>query len=422
MSPGGALTERGASFRAFQQAGGAALRRFAVFETLHETHLAAVADHSWRRWDRAFQDPGSLEVAQFAAAHCEQVEYAEYLQWEADRQLGEAARRGRDSGLSVGMYRDLAIGVDPHGADAWSDPELLVSGATVGAPPDQLNLNGQNWGLAPVNPLVLHRRGYAPFIAGLRANMRHAGILRIDHVMGLQHLYWVPHGAKPTEGAYIRYPFDDLMGVLALESHRQRCAIIGEDLGTVPDGFRERMQEANVLCCRVLLFERRDDGSFIPPDQYPASAAASVGTHDVATFKGYWTGHDLDWRRTLNLYPTPEQREADEESRIGARRSLLDALAREGLLPPDLPEMRDGEFSPALSEAVHRFLGRSAARLVMVQIEDLLGEIEQVNLPGTLDEHPNWRRKLSRTIEDLLRDENFLRLAKALNKARAGER
>ncbi len=299
-----------------------------------------------------------------------------------------------------------------------------MPGAAIGAPPDLLNLKGQNWGLAPINPLALRRRAYAPFIAALRANMRHAGALRIDHVMALQHLYWVPGGMSAAAGAYVSYPFEDLLRILALESHRHRCAVIGEDLGTVPEGFRERMREANVLSYRVLVFERHADGSFIPPDQYSELSAASVGTHDLATFRGYWTGRDLDWRRRLDLYPTAEHRRVDEENRARERRLLLDALVREGVLPPGAADQflqpDDTEAHQAgLSEAVHRYLGRSTSRFVLAQIEDAVGELEQANLPGTIDEHPNWRRKLSLSVEEILDDPAFRQLAAALNEARA---
>lgn len=422
----GALTPRGEAFRAFQRAGGSRLRNFATFEALHEVFLASGVGFSWHDWPIAMRDPSSPEVADFAAQQRERIEYFEYLQWEADRQLGEAARLGKEAGLSIGLYRDLAVGVDPQGAEAWAEQDLLVPGAAIGAPPDLLNLKGQNWGLAPINPLALRRRAYGPFIQGLRANMRHAGALRIDHVMALQHLYWIPRGMAASAGAYVSYPFEDLVHILALESHRNRCAVIGEDLGTVPEGFRERMRDANVLSYRVLVFARQADGSFAPPEQYPELATASVGTHDLATLKGYWTGRDLEWRQRLDLYPSAEQRAADRENRARERRLLLDALVREGVLPPDAADtlLSDGnpEFRAELSEAVHRYLGQSNARLVLLQIEDAVGELEQINMPGTIDEYPNWRRKLSLSVEEILSDPAFRQIAAALNETRQRRR
>jgi 4-alpha-glucanotransferase len=422
LHSGSAATARGAAFREFQQAMGEPLRRFAVFEALHQVMLASELCFSWQAWPVALRDPASPEVVAFAVEHHDRVEYFEFLQFEADRQLGAAAQRGRNAGLSIGLYRDLAVGVDPHGADAWATQDILAPGATIGAPPDLLNQKGQDWGLAPTSPLALRRRAYMPFVACLRANMRHAGALRIDHVMALQHLYWVPRGVGAAHGAYVEYPVEDLVNILALESHRHRCAVIGEDLGTVPEGFRERMQRANILSFRVLVFERQSDGSFLPPDRYPALATASVGTHDLPTLRGYWTGRDLEWRRQLDLYPGPEVRDADHANRERERRLLVDALRREGVLPPGIAESlftdAGPQYRPELSEAVHRFIGRSDARFVLVQIEDACGELEQANLPGTMDEHPNWRRKLSLPVEKILNNEFFARLAAALNEAR----
>ena len=268
MESGGALAE---DFRNFRNAGGQALDDFAIFEALHEHFLRAGGEFSWHSWPAAMRDPRSAETAEFARERASRVLFFQFLQWIADRQLGRAAASGREAGLAIGLYRDLAVGANPHGAEAWADNELVVSGASIGAPPDPLSRSGQNWGLAPLNPLALRRRGFAPLIAALRANMRHAGILRIDHVMGLRRLYWVPSGSPATSGAYVEYPFEAVLRLLALESRRHRCAVIGEDLGTVPDGFRDTMRAANVLSYRVLAFERHADGSFVPAGRIPAA-------------------------------------------------------------------------------------------------------------------------------------------------------
>jgi 4-alpha-glucanotransferase len=417
---------RRAAFRRYQEQGGEALRRFATFQSLHERALSDGLGFCWRDWPTGWRDPDSPEVVRFAEEHRDRVEFYQYLQFEADRQLGEAARRGREAGLSIGLYRDVAVGVDPNGGEAWSDQELLVPGAAIGAPPDPLSLKGQNWGLAPISPVALKRRAYAPFVAALRANMRHAGILRIDHVMALTHLYWVPSGAEATEGAYVDYPFRDVLRILALESRRHRCAVIGEDLGTVPEGFRETMAAANVLSYRVLVFERTEDGAFRTPDTYPSLAAATVGTHDIATLRGYWTERDIDWRERLGLYPDEGSRQGERKSRIEGRRRLLDALEAEGVLDPGQRHGLLADDRPVhgtdLTEAVHRYLGRSRARLMLVQIEELADEEEQANLPGTTDQHPNWRRKLSRPIEDILTAPEVARLAWLIGEARGGRR
>ena len=403
------------AFREFQLTGGAALADFAVFEALHEHFSAEGAPFSWHVWPMAMRDPRSGEIAEFARAHADRIDLFQWLQWEADRQLGAAAETGGDAGLALGLYRDLAVGVDPHGAEAWADQELIVPGASIGAPPDPLSRAGQNWGLAPINPVLLRRRGFAPLVAALRANMRHAGILRIDHVMGLQRLYCIPAGMPATAGAYVSYPFSDVLHLVALESRRNECAIVGEDLGTVPDGFRETMRAANALSYRVFVFERRGDASFVAPGDYPELAAASAATHDLATLKGFWLGHDIEWRQRLGIYPDDAAAATEIAERRRDRHLLLEALAAEGLLPRE----RFGEFladdvpayTAELGEAIHAFLARSQARLMLIQLEDIVGEIEQANLPGTSDNHPNWRRRLSQRIEEVLGSPGIVRLA-----------
>ena len=404
---GKASSYLGREFRDFQQVSGQSLEDFAVFEALHEKNRRETGGFSWHDWPMPERDPRSRSVTEFAAAHRERVEFFQYLQWEAHRQLAGAAAAGRVARLACGLYRDLAVGADPNGAEAWADQELVTPGASIGAPPDAFNRAGQNWGLAPVNPIVLRRQGYAPFIASLRANMRHAGVLRIDHVMSLNRLYWIPSGMEAKAGAYLTYPFDDLLRLVALESHRQGCAVIGEDLGTVPTGFRETMRSAAVLSYRVLVFERRQDGSFIPPAEYPPLAAASAATHDMATLKGFWLGHDLSWRRRLYLYPDADAADAAVIERRRDRHLLLDALVREGLLAPEqlgqfLPADAEPAYSSELACAILAYLARSRARLMLVQLEDVVGESEQANLPGTIETHPNWRRRMSRTLEEIL--------------------
>jgi 4-alpha-glucanotransferase len=413
----------GTAFREFRREGGAALAEFAKFEALHEHFTASGGPFSWHEWPAAMRDPESAAVAEFAREHEERVEFFAFLQWQADRQLDAAAAAGRANGLSIGLYRDLAVGVNPHGAEAWADQQLVAPGTAIGAPPDALSRAGQNWGLAPLNPLALRRRGFAPLIAALRANMRHAGILRIDHVMSLQRLYWVPSGSPATAGAYVNYPFRDMLRLVALESRRAGCAIIGEDLGTVPEGFREAMQAAGALSYRVFMFERRWDGSFTAPNEYPELAAASAATHDLATLKGFWLGRDIEWRRRIALYPDQHATETEAAERRRDRHLLLEALAREGLLAPE----RHGEFLPAddapaygdeLGEAILVYLARSRARLMLVQIEDVLGEAEQANLPGTTDAHPNWRRRHAASLDELFAGQALARIAARITDAR----
>ncbi len=415
-----ARTALGHSFRGFQQDGGQTLVDFAVFETLHEHFCREHLGFSWRNWPASLRNPRSPETAEFAAAHRDRVEFFEFLQWEAERQLAAAAQSGRQSGLSLGLYRDLAVGADPNGAEAWADQELVVPHASIGAPPDVLSRFGQNWGLAPINPLVLRQQGFAPFIACLRANMQHAGVLRFDHVMALNRLYWIPSGMDPTAGCYVNYPFDDLLRLVALESSRHGCAVVGEDLGTVPQGFRETMRSANMLSYRVMGFERHRNGALVRPSEYPPLAAATAATHDLATLEGFWLGRDLAWRRQLGLCPDPDV-EAAERRRD--RRLLLDALVGEGLLRADelgkfLSETGEPSYFPELGDAIQRYLAHSRARLMLVQLEDVIGESEQANLPGTSNQHPNWRRRLSCTLEEIVDGPDLRRTAALIEAAR----
>jgi len=318
--------------------------------------------------------------------------------------------------MAVGLYRDLAVGADRSGAEAWADATAVVSAAQVGAPPDIYNPAGQNWGLPPFHPRALREEGYQSFIQLVRANMRHAGGLRIDHAMGLQHLYWVLQGEEPSAGAYVRYPMEDLIGILALESHRHGCLIVGEDLGTVPEGFRERMAEANILSYRVLFFEQEPEtGAFLPPNAYPELALAIVGSHDLPTLRGWWEGRDLDLKEQLGLFPEPGEASRQHQARERDRMQFLEALRRERLLPDD------GEPDiPTLARAAHAFLARTPSGLAMAQIDDLTDEVEPVNVPATSDEHPNWRRRLSMTLEELAARPRFIEIAEIF-RAERGE-
>ncbi len=412
---------RRAAFDAFRAEVGPPLRRFALFMALQE-HFVAEADLSmmdWRRWPLPFQDPDSGDVADFAEAKSGRVAFHEYLQWLADEQLAAAADSAARAGMRVGLYRDLAVGVGPASATAWAEGGALLPEASIGAPPDLLNRVGQDWGLAPLGPAALRDAGYRPFIAAVRANMRHAGALRIDHAMGLMHQYWVPKGLKADQGVYVTYPFQDLLRILALESRRQRCMVIGEDLGTVPAGFRETMAEAGILSYRVLPFERTEGDLFARAETYPEAALVTGSTHDLATLAGLWAGRDLHWRRTLSLYPDDEVRDTDASERIADRRRLIDALIDAGLWPADPPVDTEAmEFDTALMIALQRFLAVTPSRLHVVPLEDALRMVEQMNLPGTIDEHPNWRRKLPLPIDQVFRESGVAELLTALRAAR----
>ena len=414
-------TPRAQAFRRYQDAHTPALRRQGLFEALQEHfHREDPQIWGWPAWPEAYRDPAAPEVARFAEAHAERVEFYEYLQWQAELQLAAVGRRAAELGLGVGLYQDLAVSVDRGGAEAWANQDLYAIAASVGAPPDDFNLRGQDWGLPPIAPERLRAAAYAPFIATLRANMRHAGALRIDHVMALARLYWVPRGGEPRDGGYVRYPFEDLVGIVALESQRNRCLVIGEDLGTVPDEVRATLARVGVLSYRVLLFERQHSGEFKRPAEYPADALVTAATHDLPTLAAFWEGRDLALRQELGLYPSEEIRQAQVSARVQDRARLLRALEHEGLLPEgastdpaSLPQM-----TGALMLQIHAFLARSSARVLVVQPEDVFGMREQMNLPGTTNEHPNWRRKLPLALERWPDDGGFAALARTLAASR----
>ncbi|WP_407950410.1 4-alpha-glucanotransferase [Parvibaculum sp.] len=407
----------GAAFQRFQTDGGAQLRRFAVFLALSETF----GGNDWTRWPTAYRDPASASVAAFSNDRAERVGFFQYLQWQADLQFAAVASRAKEAGMAIGLYGDVAVSIDPAGADHWSRQNIFAGEARIGAPPDPFSAQGQEWGVVPMNPLRLRDDAYTDFIALLRSNMRHVGALRIDHVMGLQHSYWVPAGAPASEGAYVAYPLDDLLGILALESHRNECLVVGEALGTVPDGFRPRMERENVLSYRVLYFEAEHDRQK-RPDEYPRMAATCVATHDLATLKGFWHGTDLDARRRLGLHQSAEADLRARDERAHDKWLLLRALAEEGLLPPglDTDRLGDIDMTPALALAVHAYLARSSACLFMVQLDDLIGEEHQINLPGTQSEYPNWRRRLSMSLEAMIADPVLRDMARTISRERAG--
>jgi 4-alpha-glucanotransferase len=403
--------ERAAAFARFEADGGERLRRFAEFEALSEVFEGK----SWIEWPEDFRSPTSAAVQAFIADHPDKIAFHAYLQWLCDDQLAAAQGRATDAGMPLGLYRDLAVGVDVGGSDGWSDQGVVVTGASIGCPPDPFNMLGQNWGMPPLSPHALRELAYEPFIAMVRSNMRHAGALRIDHAMGLMHLFCLPEGESAAHGAYLEYPFEDLLGIVALESQRQRCVVIGEDLGTVPNGFRERMEAANILSYRVLYFEK-DDKGFKRPDDYPEMALACVTTHDLATLAGFWTGADILLRKRLDLYPSPAVEQSEWESRQHDRHQMVEALQDEGLvsIDPEARPQRSDAMPAELVAAIHGYLARSPARYVMVQFDDIAAEPEQINLPGTVDEHPNWRRRLSTDLDVLLTSPLMAIVARAM--------
>jgi 4-alpha-glucanotransferase len=397
-------------YRRWCDAQGPALQRFARFEAIALTlRRQRGAPVGWREWPAELRDVHHPGVEAFAAAHRPLVEESCLLQWLARRQLEAAQAQALAAGMRIGLYADIAVGVVPDGADVWADPAEVVAGASIGAPPDPFSPTGQNWNVAPLSPIALLTRDFAPLRALLDAAMAPAGAVRIDHAMGLMRLFWIPAGGTPADGAYVSYPLPGMLRTVAEASRAHDCLVVGEDLGTVAPGFREAMMGAGLLSYRVVWFERWESGLFRASHGYPEAALATVSTHDLATVRGFLAGRDIDWRLEVG--------QLDAAGGAAARRSraaeigrLKDALAYEGLLEGDDPE--------GLAVALHRFLARTPAALAMVQVEDLEGAVEQPNLPGTIDAHPNWRRRMRRPLDGLLESP----LARSLVAAMAAER
>lgn len=408
--------DRGRAFRRFQSESGRAGELFATFEALQE-HFLRRDPHLgyWRHWPQEFRRPDGPGVQEFALRHRDRVEFYWYLQWQADVQLAAVQAACVNAGMPIGLYRDVGVGIADDGAEAWMNQQEMATGVTIGAPPDPLAAKGQDWGLAPFNPVALREVAYRPFIEMLRANMRHAGALRLDHAMQLQRLYWVPPGCTPDQGAYVRMPARDLFGIVALESRRNHCVVIGEDLGTVPDGFGELMFGSGVYGYRLFVFERDDQGRFKPPGAFTEQALVAVGTHDLPSLRGYWGATDVAERRRLHLYPRPDMAEEEERSRAEDRRKLVEALQGQGLLGdfPTEGALSDAQFA-ALADAVHAYLDRAPSKIMMVQIEDVLGLTLQFNLPGTTDQHANWRRRYAEDIDTIAAHPRLLETARRL--------
>lgn len=391
--------ETRAAVDAFRREGGEELERHACYDALHAHFFGTGHEGGWQAWPGEFQDPDGPAVAAFARDHAEEVGFYAFLQWLADRSLAAAQDAARDAGMAVGLIADLAIGMDAGGSHAWARRGDLLSGLSIGAPPDKLGPDGQDWGITSFAPRALRRTGYRDFLATIRAALRRAGGIRIDHALGLRRLWVVPHGAAATEGAYLAYPEADMMRLLALESWRARAIVVGEDLGTVPPGFREAMDAHGFLGMRVLWFERGRGGSFRPPGAWSRRATALTGTHDLPTIAGWWRGRDIDWTWKLGRTSGSRTPEAEHEARSKDRTRLWNACKKAGLTDARRPAA--SAPGPAVDAAI-AYVATTPCELAIVPAEDLLGLVEQPNLPGTTDEHPNWRRRLPGRAEDML--------------------
>lgn len=413
-------TERDKAFQSFCTLQGGPLDQHATFEALLAYFKSKdINAWGWPVWPEEYRDHNSEAVQQFAAEHQDAVNYWKYLQFIADEQLQQVDALAKKLGMKVGLYRDLAVGADRGGAEVWANKESFCLAAAVGAPPDALGPNGQNWGLPPLDPIQLKQKGYATFITLLRNNMRACGALRIDHAMALLRLWWCPPGKSAAFGAYVYYDMFDMLGILNLESQRNQCLVIAEDLGTVPDEVMENFPKAELYSNKVFYFEMNEMACTEPSD-YAPKALAIVCNHDMPTVKAYWNKSDLDLRKQLGMFATEADFVGEQEAREVAKGKILRALAQHGRLPSGLSTNPSdlAEMTEELCFAIHKQLASSNSQMVAMQLEDMMVINKPVNIPGTSDEYPNWRRKLTISSEELFSKPEIVKLCSELNQLR----
>ncbi len=413
-------TARAKLLERFIQAEGEPLELYAIFQTLEEERrLIQSKTATWMDWPKQFLTPGQ-PVREYGKRHRKRVRFFQYVQWLATEQVLAVRQQAEQVGMPIGLYNDLALGAERTGAEAWMYQTVLALGADSGAPPDAFAPEGQNWGLPPINPIAFRASGYDLLIRLLRSNLRFGGAIRLDHVMALCRLFWIPRGRPASEGTYVHYPFEDLLAIVALESVRAKTLVIGEDLGTVPDWVREQLAKANVLSYRVFYFERRGDGGCKRPNEYPEQSLAVVTTHDLPTLAGFWSGEDVQIRAGLGSFRDDAARQQAWDERHRDKARILSALRAESLLPEGVSEDPSAvpAMTPALCRAIHVYLARSRSALVLANLEDGLEELAQTNLPGTVEAHPNWSRKYAVSIDGFLSDSRLRDLAAVLRSTR----
>ena len=406
-------TERAKEFRRFVAVEGELLSDFATYLAIDEwLHRKNPDLWVWPDWPSEYRDPRSEEVRRFAAQHRRQIQFFQYVQWQIDRQLGEAQKEAERLGMAVGLYHDLALATDRCGADLWAHRQFFVDGCRVGSPPDDFAPEGQDWAFPPPNSHAHRLDGYRLFVESIRKNSKHGGALRIDHVMRFFRLFWIPDGHPAREGTYVNEPWEDLLRILALESVRGRFLIVGEDLGTVPPPLREAMERFGMLSYKLFWFEKGSDGMPKPCREYASQALVSSTTHDLPTLAGFWAGRDIDARRAAGLIPNDESYHQQRRERAAEKRRMVEALIRDGFLPPETPrEVAEwSELTGELHNAVIGYLVSTPCRLMLLNQEDLTKETEQQNLPGTTWQYPNWQRKMRLSLEELPAAHDFARM------------
>jgi len=404
--PAGRETPRQKAFKTYIYREGRPLHQFALFNALRDYFLRENPEWSiWGQWPAPFQDPVSIEVRFFEETHWEELLFHKYLQWQIEEQLAAVHQQFKQSGARIGLYFDLALGIDPWGADAWAWRDFFIPGFRVGAPPDEYSPQGQEWGFYPPNQKRFREDGYRFLALEIRNNSRFGGALRIDHILQFARLFWIAEGESPKEGAYVRYAMEDCLKILSLESMRNKVVIIGEDLGTVPDYLREACFRYGIFSYRLLYFEKNGQGGFKSPDDYPEAALAAISTHDLPPLKGFWSLKDIRTKQDLGLYPDQEYFHKAIIGRIMDRRWIVESLYRNGFLSYEealtLQAQNEPGLTPILHRAVLAYILSTRSKLAMISLEDLFGLEDQFNLPGTTVDYPNWSRKLPFCLEDL---------------------
>ncbi|MDC9615130.1 4-alpha-glucanotransferase [Xenorhabdus khoisanae] len=428
------------AFQQFVTKGGKNLYSQAVYDALHHKLYGENQTYwGWPVWPEKYREFDSEAVKEFCHSHPQEIEFFLWLQWIADIQLAECFTTSQSNYMPIGIYRDLAVGVAQGGSETWCNRNIYCTQASVGAPPDILGPLGQNWGLPPMNPHVLKAQSYQPFIELLRSNMRHCGALRIDHVMSLLRLWWIPQGETADKGVYVHYPVDDLLAILALESQRNHCLVIGEDLGIVPEEIVDKLRDRGVYSYKVFYFERNEQGEYRSPDEYPVQAMATITTHDLPTLRGFWQNGDLTLGEDIGLYPDKALLAELYTERKRCRQALLASLNQHGYLSelsetlPITEPITDKQplsqqtalqmqtehpMSASINYAVHHYIAHSNCALLGLQPEDWLDMENPVNIPGTTEEYPNWRRKLNVTLEAMFTDAHIRQLLQTVREAR----
>lgn len=406
-------TQDQTAFESFIQQSGEALKVQATFEALHQwLSLQFPAIGGWKDWADEYQDYHSLAVVEFQQTQDKRIRFYMWLQFLSLQQLEDCNQFARTLNMPIGFYRDLAVGVSHSGAETWADKALFVQDASIGAPPDMLGPNGQDWGLSPMHPHILQSRGYQPFVDLLRANMKNCGALRIDHILGFARMWWVAKGESAKDGIYVRYPLEDLLSIVALESQRHQCLVIAEALGTVPDGILASLEQKGIFAYNIFYFEKNDKG-YKELKEYPYQAMTTLSTHDLPTIQGYWKGYDFELGEKYAIYPSKAVLRTLKENRSYDRLNIRNAVEKVMELEPN-----EVGVTTQFTHQLQRYVAHTNSALFGTQPEDWLNMLEPVNIPGTSTEYPNWRRKLSATTEQIFATPDIQQLLTDIHRIR----